>query len=315
MVIVNFLKETPFSEAQLARLKTLGAWRETPPPPEGGFSEKDAAAFLRDADYAIVAPTSIPRLSRNILGSAPRLKGVVVNTTNFAWVDLEAARERHVEVLNPAGYSTNAVAEFAIGLMFAAARHIAQAASEVKRDGVRSWERYEGKELLGKTLGVVGFGTIGERTAELAECLGMRIVAYNRTPKTHAGVEFLEKNELLRRADIVSLHLALDEGTKGFIGARELALMKPETVLVNVSLEGLVDQRALREALKAGKLFGYAFELDEGRGSEEREDILKIDRVIATPHSAWFTPEARARSMELIVSRLEELMKKVRPDP
>jgi phosphoglycerate dehydrogenase-like enzyme len=307
-VIVNFFKETPFSEEQLKRIKALGDLREVPQVPKGGFSEEEAARLISEADYAIVAPSAVPFLSRKILYAATHLKAIVLNTTNTSWVDKEAAKERGITIANILSYSTEAVAEFAIGLMFAVARNISRADRAVKA-GERSFEDYCGMELKDKTLGIAGFGEIGKRTAELGQAIGMKVIAWNRTPKENPPVRFVAKDQLFREADILSLHLALSYETREFVGAAEIKTMKPGAILVNVSPEELVNQYAVLDALSKNHLAGYGFELDEGKGAPGRDEVLKHERTVATPHIGWFTPEAQRRSLEMMVARLEEIIR------
>ena len=304
MRIVNFIREASFNDAQSARLIRLGELIDVP---SGEQTEEQTIAFLADADYALISPATVPKITPRMFSESDNLKGIIVNTTNLGWVDMTAAKASGVNVFNIPGYSTEAVAEFTIGLIFAAARNISRADREVKEKLVRSFEGFDGIELQSRTLGLIGFGDIGRRVAELAAGIGMEILVWNRTEKRLGGVTFVSKEELLVKSDIVSLHLALTPDTVRILSRKDMALMRLGAILVNTAREELIDQSALLEMLKAKRLRRYAFELNEEEWTDIRREIVALPNVIATPHIGWLTPEAKARMMEEVVRRCEEL--------
>lgn len=233
------------------------------------------------------------------------LRVVVKYGSGLDNVDLEAARERGVQVTATPGANTRSVAELTIALLLALARHV------VTHDrGVRSggWSRRMGWELAGRRLGLVGYGAVGREVARLAEALGMGVVAHD----PHVGeapVPLLPLDELLSTSDAVSLHVPLTEQTAGMIGSRELGLMRRGAVLVNTSRGGIVDEAALAEALSDGRLAGAAcdcFDREPPAGSP----LLGIDTFLASPHAGATTEEAARRTglaaVEALLAAREE---------
>jgi phosphoglycerate dehydrogenase-like enzyme len=206
-------------------------------------------------------------------------------------IDLEAARRRGVRVAATPGANARSVAELAIGLLLALARHLVLHDREV-RSG--SWSRHTGIELAGRRLGVVGYGAVGRQVAAIAGALGMDVVATD--PLAPEGdVPLVDLGTLLAASDAVSLHAPLAEDTRGMIGAAELGRMRPRSLLVNTSRGGLVDERALAEALAAGRIRGAAadaFEHEPPLGSP----LLGLDNFVASPHAGGATVEAVTRA-------------------
>ncbi len=207
-------------------------------------------------------------------------------------IDLEAARERGITVSNIPGKTAPVVAEHAFGLMFAAAKRAAWY-TEMTRKG--EWVKEDGVFLGGKTVGIVGTGNIGAEMARLCNALGMNVVAYTFNPSEERaeklGVRFVELDELLGLSDVVTIHTKLTPDSEKMIGAREIALMKPEAILVNVARGPIVDESALVDALNSGHLSGAALDVFENEPLPEGSPITKCDQVVLTPHIADMTPE------------------------
>lgn len=254
----------------------------------------------------VIAPLSFGPFSRRIIESLPNLKGISIVTTRFVWVDTEAAREKGIIVSNLPGYSTIAVGELALGLMFNVVRKISQSASSTQK-GNRTFENFMGHELKGKTLGVVGCGSIGCYIANLGTCLGMEVVGWNRTPRK-LKIPLVPIEQLLSKSDVVSVNLALNEETKGFLNRNRLSLLKPMAVVINVSSEDLIDQKTIYEMLTSGKLAGYGYEVDEGRVYLVQKKLLGLRNVIATSHIGWYTPEAQQRVKDMTIVNLEAMV-------
>jgi D-3-phosphoglycerate dehydrogenase / 2-oxoglutarate reductase len=206
-------------------------------------------------------------------------------------VDLEAARRRGVRVAATPGANARSVAELAIGLLLALARHLVLHDREV-RSG--SWSRHTGIELPGRRLGVVGYGAVGHQVAAIARALGMDVVATDPFVR-EADVLLVDLDTLLATSDAVTLHAPLADDTRGMIGAAELGRMRPQSLLINTSRGGLVDEQALAQALAAGRLGGAAFDTFE-REPSEASPLLTLDNFIASPHAGAATVEAARRT-------------------
>ncbi len=222
----------------------------------------------------------------------PRLKMIAVCAIGTDNLDLEAARARGIVVSNLPGRTAPVVAEHMFGLMFATAKRAAFLTASLKAG---RWPRMDNMTLRGKTLGIVGAGHIGREMAGLARAVGMNILAwtFHPTPERAAelGGEFVPLEELLRRSDVVSLHVRLTDQTRGLIGERQLAMMKPTAILVNGARGGVVDMPALVAALKSGRLFGAGLDVFDAEPLPPDHPILGCDQVVLTPHCADMTPE------------------------
>ncbi|MCS6784225.1 MAG: D-2-hydroxyacid dehydrogenase [Candidatus Caldarchaeum sp.] len=246
----------------------------------------------------------------------PRLKVVGRAGVGLDNIDLDAASKLGVKVLNTPESSTNSVAELVVGLMLAVARKIAWS-DRVMRAG--KWPKGEamGVELSGKTLGVVGFGRIGRKVAEVAYAMGMKIIAYDviKIPedvlaKTQAKLTSLE--DLLRSADVVTLHVPLTPETRHLINAEKIALMKPSAILVNASRGEVVDEQALVEALSSGRLAGAGLDVYE-REPPTGSKLLELDNVVLTPHIGAQTVEAQEAAATMLASKIVEVFTTSRP--
>jgi D-3-phosphoglycerate dehydrogenase / 2-oxoglutarate reductase len=206
-------------------------------------------------------------------------------------VDLEAAGRRGVRVVATPGANARSVAELTIGLLLALARHLVRHDREI-RSG--SWSRHTGIELAGRHLGVVGYGAVGRQVAGIAGALGMEVVATDPAVRD-ADVPLVDLETLLASSDAVTLHVPLADGTRGMIGAAQLDRMRPQALLVNTSRGGLVDERALAQALAAGRLGGAAFDTFEHE-PPEASPLLALDTFIASPHAGAATVEAARRT-------------------
>ena len=242
---------------------------------------------------------------------APRLKMVSILGTGTDNVDLEAATRRAITVTNTPGVGAPSVAEMTIGLMLGLVRSIPISDKRL-REG--TWQHVEGPELAGKTLGLLGLGAIGQYVANLGLGLGMRVIAWSYSPDParaeRLGVELVERDDVFRRADVVSVHLRNTPEVRGIVGARELALMKPSAYLINTARGALVDESALASALRAEKLAGAALDVyTEEPLPPERNPFRDLPNVVLTPHIGAVTREANTRSRAMPVDNIIAFIK------
>jgi D-3-phosphoglycerate dehydrogenase len=244
-------------------------------------------AVLDGAEIAIVDHTALPTdIARNCVG----LKHVVfLGTGARSYMNPEQLAELGIEVHLIRGYGDTAVAECAIALMWAAARGLAQMDREMRAG---NWLRDDGMQLTGKTLGLIGFGGIAKEVARIALGSGMRVIAWNRTPKKSSGVEFVELDELLTESDVVSLHLLLNDETRGFVSRACIEAMKPGVILVNTARGALVDEAAMIDALKSGYIRHAGLDVFNIEPLPADHALAKLHNVTLSAHSAFRTPEA-----------------------
>ena len=227
------------------------------------------------------------------LRALTKLEMITTCSIGTDMIDLAVAKELGIVVSNQPGRTAPAVAEHMFGLMFAVAKRAAFQTAELKAG---RWTRALNVMLQGKRCGIVGTGAVGAEMARLAKAIGMEVIAwtYNPTPERAAelGVRFVDLDELLRAADVVSLHVKLTDDSRRLIGARELALMKDDAILLNGARGDVVDMAALRDALTAGRFTGVGLDVFPDEPLPADDPILDCQQVVLTPHAADSTPEA-----------------------
>lgn len=227
-----------------------------------------------------------------VLRQLPTLKMIAVCGIGTDAIDLEAARELGIVVSNLPGRTAPIVAEHALGLMFAVAKRAWFQTNELK---CGRWTMLDNITLRGGTLGLVGAGSIAAEMAKLAAAIGMKVVAWTFRPSSERaaqlGVRFVALDELLAGSDVVSVHLKLTDQSRGLIGARELAMMNPGSILVNTARGPILDTAALVAALREGRLAGAGIDVYDEEPLPPRHPLLGCDQVVLTPHNADQTPE------------------------
>ncbi len=261
-----------------------------------GISAEDLKEELKDYDAIIVR--SRTKMTRELIESAPNLKVIGRCGVGVDNIDIDAAGERGIIVVNAPSATTESVAELTMGLIFALARQITRADASMKNG---KWPKNEfmGVELYGKTLGIIGFGRIGSTVGQMAAAIGMRINACCdfSIPETIRiiGGELLMIDEIIERSDFITIHTPLTEKTKGMINAETISRMKDGVYLVCTARGGIVDENALLEALKSGKVAGAALDVFEKEPPKNME-LISHPNLIATPHIAGQTSEAQRRA-------------------
>lgn len=264
---------------------------------------RDAA---RDADVLILNKTVVDSA---FFDACPKLKCICLLATGYNNIDLAAAREHGVAVCNVPGYSTDAVSQLVFGFFLQLAVSLPQYEKSV-RDGVwcasnrYTYLSWSITELAGKTLGIVGYGEIGRRVARIGEAFGMKILVHTRTVREDGLASFGTLEEVLQNADFLSLHCPLTEETKGMIGRRELAMMKPTAYLVNTSRGAVVDEQALADALNSGRLAGAGIDVLEAEPMSVSCPYRTAKNCLVTPHIAWAAKEARARLLAEVAENI-----------
>jgi D-3-phosphoglycerate dehydrogenase len=244
-------------------------------------------AALDGAEIIIIDHTPLPtEVARRCTG----LKHVVfLGTGARSYMNPEELAELGIEVHLIKGYGDTAVAECAIALMWAAARGLAAMDREMRAG---NWLREDGMQLTGKTLGLIGFGGIAAEVARIALGSGLRVIAWNRTPKNFPDVEFVDLDALLARSDVISLHLLLNDDTRGLLSAKKIAAMKPGVLFVNTARGALVDEAAMIEALKSGHILHAGLDVFTTEPLPADHPLTKLPNVTLSAHSAFRTPEA-----------------------
>ena len=270
--------------------------------------EDTLAKRMRGAGVVVVSNIKLPA---TVLSQCPQLRYMSVAFTGLDHIDLDYCRAHGIEVQNAAGYSTTAVSELAVGMMLDLLRNIVTLNESIRQGGSRG--TFLGRELRGKTVGIVGTGAIGTATAHLVLAFGARVVAYSRTRRAEVekmGVQYIALDDLLKQSDIVSLHVPLNEATRGLIGKKQLEMMKPGALLVNTARGPVCDIAAVGKALVDGVIAGAAFDVFE------QEPPLPIDhlllssrRCLVTPHVAFATEESFAARADIVFGHVDDYLK------
>ena len=254
----------------------------------------------------VIVESNIP-LHKGFLDACPNLKMLSIAFTGLDHIDMEECQRRGIVVKNAAGYSTEAVAELTIALMIDAYRKVVEndaITRQCQRKGIMP-----GREIGGKTLGVIGMGNIGKCVAKYATLFGCKVLAWNRTPKQVEGVTFVDKETLLKESDIVTLHIALNADTRDFITEKDFALMKPDAILINTARGPVVNEQALADALKEGKIAAAATDV-YGTEPPLKQDnpLFGAPNLIMLPHIGFATEEAFALRLGIVVSNVEKYL-------
>jgi len=262
-------------------------------------------ALLDGAEIIVIDHTALPTdIARRCNG----LKHVVfLGTGARSYMNPEELGQFGIKVHLIKGYGDTAVAECAIALMWAAARGIAQMDRQMRAG---NWLREDGMQLTGKTLGLIGFGGIAAEVARIALGSGIRVIAWNRSPKKFNGVDFVSLDALLAQSQIVSLHLLLNDETRGFLSRERIAAMKPGVILVNTARGAMVDEAAMIEALKSGHIRHAGLDVFNIEPLPRDHPLTKLPNVTLSAHSAFRTPEA---SEYLIHAAWEHCRRIVKP--
>jgi len=278
-----------------------------------GFKVDVKSSIVKDelekivSEYDVLVVRSRTKVTREIIERGKRLKVIGRAGTGLDNIDLEVAEKKGVTVVNTPEAPADSVAELTIGLMLALVRRIAFADRSMKEG---RWLKKELKGLLlkGKTLGLIGFGNIGVRVARIAKEIGMKILITKRTPPSpelleRFEAEFVPLEDLLRRSDIVSVHVPLTQETDCMIGSREISLMKDGAFLVNTSRGNIVDEKALLDALRSGKLGGAALDVYEFEPPKTLE-LIRLSNVVCTPHIGAQTRESQKAASIMLAEKI-----------
>jgi phosphoglycerate dehydrogenase-like enzyme len=274
------------------------------------LADTEKATLVEDADFVILFP---PVLSNDVLRAAKQLKLIQLVSAGFDKMDVVLCRELGIPIANNGGANSIDVAEHAVMLMLACYRRLCEMDANVRTGGWRAIDSgIQTFALYGKTVGIVGLGNIGRRVAQLLRPFGVELVyadAFEAPAEVERelGVQRLPLDDLLEAADIVTLHVPLNDATRSLIGARELGLMKPSAVLVNTCRGPVVDEHALAQALQTGVIAGAGLDVLVAEPPEDDNPLLGMANVILTPHTAGVTHDTWERRGRFIFENLERV--------
>ena len=280
------------------------------------FGETTPTEVVERLAPATIAICNKLPLRAEALSQLPKLKLIAVAATGVDNVDLAYCRSHNIAVCNTRGYAVNSLPEHALMLMLALRRNLI-----AYRNDVQAGRWHDAKQfclldhpigdLRGATLGILGHGTLGKSMAQLGRTVGMEVIVAEHKNATIVRDGRVRFKDLLRRSDVISLHCPLTEETRELIGADELAQMKPEAILINTARGGLVDDHALIDALKNGRLAGAGIDVLRNEPPREGNPLLEVDlpNLIVTPHNAWASRQAMQTLADQLVDNLEAFVR------
>lgn len=266
-----------------------------------------------DAEAVFTNKTPI---SKNALKKMPNLKFIGVLATGYNIVDVDAAKEAGIVVTNIPTYGTDAVSQMAIALLLEICHHAGEHSSSVKRGewaNNQDWcyWNYPLIELAGKTMGIIGYGRIGQGTGRIAQALGMKVIAYDQYKNQSLEsdtMKYVELDELMAKSDVITLHCPLFESTAGMINKNTISKMKDNVIIINNSRGPLIVEEDLAEALNSGKVGAAAVDVVSTEPIKMNNPLLKAKNCIITPHISWAPKESRARLMNIAIENLKQFL-------
>lgn len=277
--------------------------------PDRKEDEQTLVERMKDAEVVIVSNI---KLTRNVLEQCPKLKFLNVAFTGLDHIDQDYCREKGIVIRNASGYATQAVAELAVGLMLDVYRKITPFDASTRN--LQGRNNILGRELHGKTVGLVGTGAIGLITAAILKAFGCRLLAYSRTERQEAldmGIEYTTLEDLMQRSDIISLHTPLTAQTKGLISREMLELCKPSAIIINTARGAVIDNEVLAEMLNKGCVSGAGIDVYEYEPPlQSNHPLLSAKNVVLLPHVAFATEESFSIRVDIILRNLDEYLAK-----
>jgi D-3-phosphoglycerate dehydrogenase / 2-oxoglutarate reductase len=318
---VKTLVLAPFTPTGLAALSDLGEvvyepWTDT----QEIHDPQELGARLEAEDFDALV-VEIDFLFEELFDAAPRLRFAAICRAALNQVDLDAATERGVVIAHTPGRNAQAVAELVLGHLLNLARQIPQAGQFVAKgeweDPTEPYTRFQGRELAGSTLGLIGLGQIGQRVARLARGIGMRVLAYDPYvapgSRATAGATLVELDALLAASDYVSIHVPETAETTGMLDAAAIAAMPTGACLINVTSPAIVDRQALVDALRTGKLAGAALDVHDSHPIAPDSPFLGMPNVLLTPHIGGATRETIERHSAMVVLDMQRFARNAKP--
>lgn len=301
MRITVLAPKSEFTSAQQKKMETLGDVTYTDSRRE--YEMKELFELLKDTEILAPDPDNVGGFEKaksrlnQLFESMPKLKGVALATTSFGWIDLEYCKKRGIPVANIPGYSREAVAEHTLGLLLSLAKRIIISDRRTQKG---AYKIGMGFELAGKTLGIIGIGNIGSRVAELAQGIGMKVIAFNRSPKVVRGVEMKSLDEVLKESDAIAIHTTHLVENDGMIGKEEFSKMRKGIIIVNTANREIVNEQAMADAITSGKVYGYAYEAED----LEHGPLVGLENAIGIKGFGWYTKEALQRMIEIWIDNI-----------
>ncbi|MFH1244535.1 MAG: NAD(P)-dependent oxidoreductase [bacterium] len=306
MKIVILTPKSEFTKTQQVTLSRLGDVVYTDS--RGAYSLAELSKICNDANILAIDPDNLggfelaPRILPKLLKAKSSINSLPLSTTSYGYIDKKLCQNRGIKVTNVPHYSSESVAEHAIALLLGCSKRIFLSDRRAQKGEYRLEKGYE---VAGKTLGIIGLGSIGRQTAMLALGLGMKVIAWNRTPRKVKGVKLVSLDKLLTQSDYLSLHLIDSPETTGIISQAKIAQLRRGVIIVNTASRDLVDEKELAKALKSGQVDSYALEAEDLTSGP----LGNLENAFLFKGFGWYTKEALERNKEIWVNNIIGLAK------
>lgn len=267
------------------------------------LSENEVVEKAKEAEVLITGP-EVTQLRSSLLSLLPKLKLIAILTIGTDYIDLNYCREHNIIVSNIRGATSESVAEHIWAMILDLSKKISEFDRDARTSGAFDFSLYKGKEVYGKTLGVIGLGNIGCKVVRIAKSFDMQILGINKSGKPVDGMQPVDKETLLGKSDVIAVCIPLNEQTENYISTTEINLMKPGVIIVNCAREKIVNKDALLEGIKSGRVFGYGVETQIMKAVPKDDGYYKFPNILVVPHNAFNTEDGDEKSYKLVVENI-----------
>jgi D-3-phosphoglycerate dehydrogenase len=269
------------------------------------FSPFQVIEKAPDAEILIAGTSGVQTINKELLSGLKQLQYISLLTVAVDWVDLNAARELQIPISNIKGANSESVAEHTWGMILSLAKRITEFDRDVRSKGAYKFGDYRGKEVYGKTIGIIGLGDIGKRVARIAKGFNMNILGINESGKPVDGVQLTTLDTLLKQSDVITICVPLTPKTDNMLSDKEFTSLKDGAILINCARPEIVNKKDVLNALNKGKLFGYGIETEIMKSVSPDDEYLEHPRIIITPHNAFNTEDAEIKSFDAVIENIE----------
>lgn len=268
-----------------------------------GAEEQKITGKIKEAEILLVSPTAISKITKTFFNSMPNLKHLALLSSGHDWVDVESANKHRVSISHCAGANSESVAEHTWGLILGLSKRITEQDRDLHIHRKSVSKQYEGIELKGKILGILGVGNVGSLVAKIGKSLGMTILGYSRNRRAEESCNQITNiTTLLKQSDIISIHLPLNNETQNLVDFKKLKLVKKNVIIVNTAREKIVNKNAILQALKEKRVFGYGVDVEK---TGPNDPYYQYANVIINKHNAFNTKEAKQRMQNCAIKNTE----------
>lgn len=269
------------------------------------LSTQDVIDRAGDAEVLILGSSGVEKISEGLLSGLKSLKFISLLTVGTNWVDLEAARKCNIQISNIKGANSEAVAEHTWAMILNLAKRVNEFERDVREKGAFNFGPYRGKEVFGKTLGIIGLGDIGKKVARIAQGFNMKTIGVNVRGKKVEDIELVDLDTLLKKSDVITICAPLTKDTENMIDVKEIEKMKEGVILVNCARHQITNKEAVIKGVQSKKLFGFGIETEIMQPVDKNDEYLKYPNIIITPHNAFNTEDAEIKSFDTVISNIE----------